>query len=115
MPTNSTKFILNGHVRDVVGLKLVSCEILASGSYDNTTKLWNITDGSLIRTLTGHTKEIVWSVDMLNDGSTIVTGSLDLTLKLWNLNTGVCLNSVNTGLAIRSMTVLNDATSTTSK
>ncbi len=112
---NSMKFTPFIHNWNVYGLKLVSSEILASGSYDNTTKLWNITTGSLIRTLTGHTDKINWAVDMLNDGSTLVTGSVDHTLKFWNIDTGDCSHTVNTGMSIRSMAVLNETISASSK
>jgi WD40 repeat protein len=35
--------------------------LLASGSWDTTIRLWRVSDGSLVRTLTGHT-DIVYSV-----------------------------------------------------
>ncbi len=42
--------------------------------------------GKLIRTLTGHTGYIHWSVDLLNS-QTLVSGSGDGTIKLWNWST----------------------------
>ena len=55
---------------------------LASGSGDNTIKLWNTKDGSLIRTLTGHTYTVT-SLAVLQDGITLASGSDDNTIKLW--------------------------------
>jgi WD40 repeat protein len=105
LTTNTSKFILTGHNDCVQGLRLVSNDILASGSYNSTVKLWNITNGTLIRTLSNHSKRIFWSVDMLSS-EVLISGSEDLTIKLWNYNTGEVLNSVNTGMSIRVLTVL---------
>jgi WD40 repeat protein len=65
--TNKQKFILNGHYDWVIGLKLLSFDILSSSSSDTTIKLWNTTSGELIKTLTGHTNSIYWSLDLLGD------------------------------------------------
>jgi len=101
---NTTKFILAGHFGDVRGLKLISLDILASASSDSTIKLWNITSGILMRTLNGHTSNIQWSLDLLNDGQTLVSGSWDHTIKLWNWTSGQYLNSLDTGVQIYSLT-----------
>jgi WD40 repeat protein len=80
---------------------------LASGSSDTTIKLWDITSGQLIRTLTGHTDYIQWSVDLLNS-QTLVSGSWDQTIKLWNWSTGECFSTIQTpGSNIRSLAVIN--------
>ena len=79
--TNTQKFILNGHTNQVVGLKLLSFDILASSSYQEI-KLWNTTSGEFIRTLKGHTDNILWSLDLMSDGETLVSGSDDQTIKL---------------------------------
>lgn len=67
--------------------------ILASGSYDKTIKIWNIDSGKSIRTLRGHT-HWVQSITFSSDGQTLVSGSLDKTIKIWNVNTGDCLNTL---------------------
>ncbi|MBR8828045.1 MAG: AAA-like domain-containing protein [Gomphosphaeria aponina SAG 52.96 = DSM 107014] len=56
--------------------------VIASGSYDRTVKLWKKNDGSLITTLTGH-GGIVTSVAFSPDGQMIASGSVDRTVKLW--------------------------------
>jgi WD40 repeat protein len=58
--------------------------ILASGSSDNTTKLWDvsITQVTELETLTGHTSH-VRSVAFSPDGSILASGSYDNTIKLW--------------------------------
>jgi len=55
---------------------------LVSGSADNTVKVWRLSDGALLRTLTGH----VWSVNSIaisTDGGMLVSGSGDETIKVW--------------------------------
>jgi WD40 repeat protein len=98
---------LTGHEAIVNGLKLITPSILASGSDDTTIKLWDITTGQLIRTLTGHTSWILWSVDLLNS-QTLVSSSLDETIKLWNWSTGECLSTIQTtGSQITSLAVID--------
>ncbi len=108
LTTNVCKFILKGHTNDVWGLKLISNDLLASGSSDGTIRLWNITTGQSKRTLTSHTRAIKWSIDLTNSGQTIVSGGSDSdqTIKLWDLKTGNCLNTINTGFNIFSLSVL---------
>ena len=86
---------------------------MASGSYDTTIKLWDITSGKLIRTLTGHTSSILWSIDLLNS-QTLVSGSTDETIKLWNWSTGECLSTIQApGSVIYSLAVINQQQTTT--
>ncbi|NET64629.1 MAG: hypothetical protein F6K63_09605 [Moorea sp. SIO1G6] len=56
---------------------------IASASWDNTVKLWNL-QGKHLHTLTGHS-EPVNSLVFSPDGMTIASASLDKTVKLWNL------------------------------
>jgi WD40 repeat protein len=110
LTTYSIKFTLSGHTLTVFGLELVSTEILASGSLDNTIKLWNILNGQLIKTLTGHTSSIQWSIDSMNL-NTLISGSSDKTIKKWNVITGELMDTFDTGLQIRTLSVLNSYTS----
>ena len=54
---------------------------LASGSDDNTVKLWDARTGQGLATLKGH-GDIVSSVAFSPDGKTLASGSLDKTIKL---------------------------------
>ena len=62
---------------------------LASGGFDGTVRLWDVTDPSrprpLGQPLTGGTAAVV-SVAFSPDGRTLASGSLDGTIRLWNLN-----------------------------
>ena len=79
---------------------------MASGSYDKTIKLWDTKSGQLIRTLKGHTSHILLSVDLLNNGQTLVSGSYDETIKLWNWSTGECLRTIQTNSEISTLSVI---------
>jgi WD40 repeat protein len=68
-------------------------QTLASGSWDNTIKLWNVKTGNLLQTLTGHSKDIN-SVAYSPDGQTLASASNDNTIKLWNVKTGNLLQTL---------------------
>jgi WD40 repeat protein len=57
---------------------------LASGSRDNTIKLWDVNRGNLRQTLTGHSYS-VFSVAFSLDGQTLASGSRDDTIKIWQV------------------------------
>ncbi|ETN97140.1 hypothetical protein RFI_40391, partial [Reticulomyxa filosa] len=56
--------------------------IIVSGSYDKTIRLWNASSGTQIKSLKGHS-DIIKSVQFSPDGNTIVSGSHDKTIRLW--------------------------------
>ncbi|MFN7384702.1 MAG: protein kinase domain-containing protein [Dolichospermum sp.] len=68
-------------------------QTLASGSDDNTIKLWNVNTGNLLQTFTGHS-DLVWSVAYSPDGQTLASGSWDKTIKLWDVKTGNLLQTL---------------------
>jgi WD40 repeat protein len=83
-------------------------QLIASGSEDNTIKLWNLRTGQLLRTLTGHS-EGIRSVAISPDGKLLASGSDDKTIKLWNLDTGKLLRTL-TGHSdiVQSVTISPD-------
>ncbi len=62
-------------------------ETLASGSSDNTVKLWDVASGELKQTLEGHAGGVL-SVAWSPDGETLASGSEDNTVKLWEVASG---------------------------
>jgi len=58
--------------------------MVASGSIDNTIKLWNLKTGTGLATLNGH-KRAVWALAFSPDGKTLASGSGDHTVRLWNV------------------------------
>lgn len=74
-------------------------QILASGSEDNTIKIWQPATGNLIKTLEGHTGS-VHSVAITSDNKILVSGSEDQTIKLWEIETGeeICTLTGHSGI-----------------
>jgi WD40 repeat protein len=66
---------------------------IASGSYDNTIKIWDGESLQLLKTLEGHS-DWVRSVSWNHDGSQIVSGSDDSTIKIWDSSSGRDLHTL---------------------
>jgi hypothetical protein len=60
---------------------------LASGSHDQTVKVWDASTGQDLLTLKGHTNGVS-SVAFSPDGRRIASGSFDRTVKVWDAKTG---------------------------
>ena len=56
--------------------------MLATGSKDNTIRLWNLNTGENVAVLTGHQDNIT-VLHITSDGETLISGSGDGTLKIW--------------------------------
>jgi WD40 repeat protein len=67
--------------------------VIASGSWDNTIKLWDAATGNQLRSLEGHTDRVM-SVTFSPDGKVIASGSWDKTIKLWDVATGKQVGSL---------------------
>ena len=84
--TESTELI--GHTQTVDSLCFSpDGKHLASGSWDQTIKIWDTTTGELLRTLVGHTN-FIDSVRYSPNSELLASGSSDGTVKLWNANNG---------------------------
>jgi WD40 repeat protein len=104
LPDGSLVRTLEGHTRYVTSVSFSpDGRLLASGSYDNTIKLWRVADGSLVRTLTGHTGYVT-SVSFSPDGRLLASGSDDNTIKLWRVADGSLVRTL-TGHANRVWSV----------
>ena len=72
--------------------------LLASAG-GNTIQLWRVSDGTLLRTLEGHTQD-VHTVSFSPDGALLASGSRDSTIRLWRVSDGTLLRVLegHTGL-----------------
>ena len=66
--------------------------VLASGGNDRLVKLWNPTDGTLIRELPGHESH-VYSVLIHPNGQSVISGDLKGQVKHWEVSTGKLLRT----------------------
>ena len=66
---------------------------LASGGNASNVKLWDADTGELLRTLGGHSKDVV-SIAFAPDGNTLASGSKDKTIKLWDARSGELLRTL---------------------
>ncbi len=100
---------LEGHTERVSCLAQLWDGTLASGSFDNTIKLWDPKKGNCLRTLQGHT-DSVYCLTQLSDG-TLASGSGDYTIKLWDPKTGNCLRTLEEHTKwVYCLTQLSDGT-----
>ena len=66
---------------------------LASGSDDNTVRLWDTASGGRTRRLAGHDNEVL-SVAFAPDGRRMASGSMDRTVLLWDAVSGAVLRNL---------------------
>ena len=78
---------LEGHKKGVLSVSFSpDGTILASGSRDNTIKLWDMATQTNIATLEGHADEVN-TVSFSPDGTILASGAYDRTVRLWDVVT----------------------------
>ena len=86
---------LKGHA-DLVWCFLIEPikkQTLLSASWDNTIKVWNLTNMELVRTLEGHTS-IVWCLAFVSQQRYVASGSFDNNIKVWSMENGECVKTL---------------------
>ncbi|KIH88757.1 F-box and WD-40 domain protein CDC4 [Sporothrix brasiliensis 5110] len=84
--------ILSGHSSSVRSIAAHG-DILVSGSYDSTVRVWRISTGESLHVLQGHTQR-VYSVVLDVKRNRCISGSMDSLVKIWDLDTGACLHTL---------------------
>ncbi len=84
--------ILSGHTSSVRSIAAHG-DILVSGSYDSTVRVWRISTGEALHVLHGHTQR-VYSVVLDTKRNRCISGSMDSLVKIWDLDTGACLHTL---------------------
>lgn len=85
----------DGHTAPILALSLsADGTLLASGSKDNTIKVWEVPTAALRHTLAEHSDK-VYAVALSPDGKAIASGSQDFTVKLWNTETGELVRTLS--------------------
>jgi len=108
-PADMNPVIQKGHSDSVRSVAISpDGKTLASGSEDNSIKLWDMKTGKEIRSLTGHS-DSVRSVAISADGKTLASGSEDNSIKLWDMKTGKEIRSlIGHSDSVRSVAISAD-------
>ncbi|XP_051912623.1 uncharacterized protein LOC127594926 [Hippocampus zosterae] len=72
------------HAAGIRAIAQLPNNMIATGSYDKTVKIWNIEQ------FLGEAGVI--ALQYLNDGVSLASGSADYSIKIWNVGTGTCRN-----------------------
>jgi WD40 repeat protein len=76
---------LQGHSNSIISVTFSpDGKYLASGSLDNTIRLWNFEQKKEVTMLQGHTDN-VYCVAFSPDGKYLASGGCDKTIKLWRV------------------------------
>lgn len=67
--------------------------MIASGSFDETVRIWEVKSGKCLRVLPAHS-EPVTAVDFNRGGGLLVSSSYDGLCRIWDSATGRCMKTL---------------------
>ena len=95
--TGRIERVLKGHTGSIdslaFGVPPGGRLLLASGSGDNTARIWDVAAGECRRVLEGHTNR-VQDIAFAPDASRLATASYDNTARIWSVADGKCLQTL---------------------
>ena len=93
METGQMIRVFAGHTKSIASIALSpDGRLLATGSADETVKIWEVETGRALQTLQGHSQAVT-DVAFSADGRLLATGSADKTARLWDISTGRLLQT----------------------
>jgi len=108
--TGACRSVLRGHTDGVISLAFSSDgALLASGSNDNTVKLWDVQTGGVVKTFCSDAHRPC-SVSISPDTIMIASGSHNNAICLWDIRTGECCHIIEQcveGQEGRAVTCIN--------
>ena len=91
----------------IYSLTKINGTLLASGS-DELIKIWNLNDGSLMKTVSGHQFAVAF-LKMFKNGDRLASASFDNSVKIWNVNDKFTLNiTINESSALSAFEIISD-------
>lgn len=98
--------VLSGHQHTVRAMAAYG-DIVVSGSYDCTVRVWRISSGESLHQLEGHESKI-YSVALDYKRNRCISGSMDHTVKIWSIETGAMLFNLEGHTSLVGLLELND-------
>src|SRR5690554_471413 len=87
--------ILEGHDGRVTSVVFSpDGRLVATGSVDNTMRLWRASEGELLRTMRGHPFPVI-SLAFTPNGAMMASGSTDGLIRLWRVSDGSLINTLD--------------------
>jgi WD40 repeat protein len=94
-----------GHIQMINDLVSLPYNRIASGSNDETIKIWDLDKGNCIKALTGH-KHWITSLIFIERDNSLISGSHDGSIKIWEVNDFHCLKTIQIKNGIRNLLLL---------
>lgn len=78
---------LKGHDADVSCVAFLSDNLVASGSYDGTVRVWDVKAEQCVEVFDGH-QGAIWCLGVADQGNTLLSGGSDGLVRVWKRGTG---------------------------